>query len=92
MTIDWNYPPRRRGLPGQRDRFIGPGAALAALLILQAPLYLRHPVAMLAVCVAILFNSYLLPPTPGLAWFAPFFSLKLLVSHLPGEEPYRQET
>jgi hypothetical protein len=30
-----------------------------------------------------------LPQPQGLEWFLPLFYLKLLVSHLPTEEPYR---
>ncbi len=62
---------------------------VATAIILQVPLYLQRPVAFLLYAIALLINLYAFSPTPGLEWFLPFFYLKLLVSHLVREEPYR---
>jgi hypothetical protein len=64
----------------------------AAAIILRVPLYLQRPVALLLYALSILMALYLLSPTPGLEWFLPLFYLKLLVSHLVREEPYRPAT
>ena len=61
----------------------------ASLLILLIPLYLRRPVAFSMVGLGLLLALYLDTPVPGLEWFIPVFLLKLLVSHLLREEPYR---
>ncbi len=61
----------------------------AAVIVLRVPLYLQRPTALILFCGALLLNSYVFPPTPGLEWFVPLFYLKLLVSHLLREEPYR---
>ena len=60
----------------------------AAGLILASPLYLQRPVALGLFGLALLGDRYLLVPTPGLEWFLPLFSLKLLVSHLLNETGY----
>lgn len=61
---------------------------LAALIVLRIPLYLRRPVAYLLLGGALVINSYIFLPTPGLEWFVPLLFLKLIVSHLLREEPY----
>lgn len=61
----------------------------AATLILSVPPYLQRPVAFSAYAGALLVSMYLLEQPAGLEWFLPMFYLKLLVSHLPKEEPYR---
>ncbi len=63
----------------------------AAIIILRTPLYLQRPVGLLLYSLALLLNYYVLSPTVGLEWFLPFFFLKLLVSHLIREEPYRPD-
>ncbi|MEM9271353.1 MAG: hypothetical protein AAGA80_00130 [Cyanobacteria bacterium P01_F01_bin.143] len=63
----------------------------SAILILQTPLYLQRPVAFGLYGLAVLGNSYLFTPTVGLEWFLPLFFLKLLISHLLKEAPYRPE-
>ena len=63
----------------------------ATLIILRTPLYRQRPVALLLYSGAILINSYVFTPTAGLEWFIPIFYLKLLVSHLLKEVPYRSE-
>lgn len=62
---------------------------LAAGLILVSPLYLQRPIALGLYGLALLGDRYFLVPTPGLEWFLPLFFLKLLVSHLLNETPYR---
>jgi hypothetical protein len=62
-----------------------------SLLILQIPLYLQRPVAFSMFGLGLLLALYLDTPAPGLEWFIPVFLLKLLVSHLLREEPYRPE-
>jgi hypothetical protein len=61
----------------------------ASALILAIPLYLRRPMALIAFVIGFLFHQYVGAPTPGLEWFIPVFLLKLLISHLLREEPYR---
>jgi hypothetical protein len=64
---------------------------VASLVITQVRLYLQRPVALLLFVIALLINYYVLTPVPGLEWFIPVFSLKLLVSHLVKEVPYPAE-
>ena len=63
----------------------------SSILILQTPLYLQRPVAFGLYGLALLGNSYLFAPTVGLEWFLPLFFLKILISHLLKEVPYRPE-
>jgi hypothetical protein len=56
---------------------------------LVVPLYLRRPVALAVYAGVLLISIYVLPQPEGLEWFLPLFCLKLLVSHLPKEEPNR---
>lgn len=65
---------------------------IASIAILFSPLYLQRPIALGLYGVALLGDRYLLSPTLGLEWFLPFLMLKLLVSHLLKEAPYRSET
>ena len=60
---------------------------LAAIVIEVVPLGVRRPVAAGWVLVAILLNLTLVPVPPALAWFVPFFFLKLLVFHQVPEAP-----
>jgi len=62
---------------------------VASLIILWAPLYLERPLALLLYCGAVLLNRYAFTATVGMEWFIPFFFMKLLVSHLVKEAPYR---
>jgi len=62
---------------------------IASVIILRSPQYLRRPIAFLLYAIALLMSMYCLVPTTGLEWFLPFFYMKLLVSHLLREEPYR---
>ena len=63
----------------------------SSILILQTPLYLQRPIAFGLYGLALLGNSYLFAPTVGLEWFLPLFFLKILISHLLKEAPYRPE-
>jgi hypothetical protein len=62
---------------------------VAAAVVLWVPQYLQRPVALIVFGCALLISLYVLPQPVGLEWFLPLFYLKLLVSHLPKEEPYR---
>ncbi|MEO0971937.1 MAG: hypothetical protein AAFX85_02495 [Pseudomonadota bacterium] len=62
---------------------------VASALILGVPKYLQRPVALGTFAGAIVLCDVVLARPAGLEWFAPLFYLKLLVSHLPTEEPYR---
>lgn len=61
----------------------------SALVVLAVPQYLQRPVALAAYACALLIALYVLVQPAGLEWFLPLFYLKLLVSYLPKEEPYR---
>jgi hypothetical protein len=61
---------------------------LASLLILNLPLYLQRPFAMLFFVDALVLNAYIFQATPGLEWFLPIFFLKLIVCHLLPEYPF----
>lgn len=62
---------------------------LAAFLILRTPLYLRRPFALTLYLAGLILSLYILTPVAGMEWFLPFFYLKLLVSHLLKEAPFR---
>lgn len=62
----------------------------SVLIVYNAPLYLKRPVAMLTVMVSILVNAYLITPVYGLQWFIPLLFLKIVYGHLVREEPYRK--
>ena len=61
---------------------------LGAGIILRCPLYLQRTVSLALYSTALLISIYFLPVS-GFEWFLPLFYLKLLVAHLPVEEPYR---
>jgi hypothetical protein len=62
--------------------------AVAGLVILLTPLYLRRMTALLFLLGAFIMNSYIFNPAPGFEWFLPTFFTKLLVSHLVVEAPF----
>ncbi len=62
---------------------------VASLLILLTPLYLQRPLAALLLIVGFLIALYILPAPTGFEWFLPTYYVKLLISHLLREEPYR---
>jgi hypothetical protein len=61
----------------------------ASTSVLCLPLYLQRPAAFSLFAIGLLLHQYFTTPTPGLEWFLPVFLLKLLLSHLLREEPYR---
>ena len=63
----------------------------ATSTVLSVPLYLQRPISLTGFAGAILLIQYAVTAPTGLEWFLPLFYLKLLVSHLPKEEPYRPE-
>lgn len=62
---------------------------VSGMSIIWSPLYLQRPVALIMYAGSVLLTIYALAPVPGMEWFLPLFYLKLLVAHLPKEEPYR---
>lgn len=65
---------------------------VSAAVVLAVPQYLQRPVAVTVYACALLLSIYVVRQPPGLEWFLPLFYLKLLVSHLPKEEPYRSSS
>ena len=61
----------------------------AASVIVSVPLYLQRPVALGLYGLALIGDRYIAVPTVGLEWFLSVFFLKLLISHLLQETPYR---
>lgn len=61
----------------------------AALLILRVPLYLQRPVALTIYLGGLALGLMVFTPAAGLEWFLPVFYLKLLVSHLVAETPFK---
>lgn len=80
VFLDWNW-----------AWFAATGAYLisASAVILTVPLYLRRPVSLTTFAVSLILTQYPVMSPEGVEWFLPLFYLKLLVSHLPREEPYR---
>jgi hypothetical protein len=64
---------------------------VSTLVILLMPLYLQRPVAMLMICGAILLNWYVVTAPHGFEWFVPVLFLKLEISHLLTEAPFRPD-
>ncbi len=62
--------------------------ALAVFVLLMSPLYLRRTVGFILYSVSLLLSFVVVLPH-GMQWFIPFFFLKLLLSLLMREEPYR---
>lgn len=62
---------------------------IATLVVRNAPLYLRRPLAMFWTGAAIFADLYLLEAIPGLEWFIPVLFLKIVYGHSVREEPYR---
>jgi hypothetical protein len=59
------------------------------IIIIRTPLYLKRPVAFLAITLALLLNIYIILPVSGFEWLAPALLLKIFYGHLVREEPYR---
>lgn len=64
---------------------------LAAAAVLTVSHYLQRPTALIGYAGGLLISLYLLEQPKGLEWFLPLLYLKLLVGHLPKEEPYRPD-
>lgn len=65
---------------------------IGTAVLLQTPLYLKRPLALLIYSLTLVINSMIIPPYPGMAWFIPFFFLKLLIAHLLPEAPFQPKT
>jgi len=65
---------------------------IGTVAIMNAPLYLKRPVAFLAISLALLLNIYVIFPVQGFEWLAPALMIKILYGHLVREEPYRSIT
>lgn len=63
----------------------------AAFVIVSVPLYLQRPLASLLVVMGMVFSQTVIPVPQHFAWFLPMYFIKLLLSHLLREEPYRPE-
>jgi len=63
---------------------------VAVGMVLFAPLYLRRPLAMLWIMIAVLVNFYVIVPVEGLEWLMPLLFIKIIYGHLVREEPYRK--
>ena len=61
-----------------------------SVAILLTPLYLKRPISMALYGVVVVALPLLVSTPIGMEWFIPLFYLKLLVSHLVPEEPYRR--
>ncbi|WP_406609776.1 hypothetical protein [Agarivorans sp. JK6] len=64
---------------------------VACAWVLKTPLYLQRPVALILYSFALVLTLTVFDAPPGLAWFLPLFYLKLLISHILREEPYRPD-
>lgn len=64
---------------------------LASAAILLTPLYLQRPIALTLYSGSLILSLYVFETAVGLEWFLPVFYLKLLISHILREEPYRPE-
>jgi len=62
---------------------------IASVIILKTTLYLQRPVALGLLFGGIILGLYGLPLPVHFEWFLPVYYIKLLVSHLLLEEPYR---
>lgn len=71
--------------------YVGAYMLLASATILLTPQYLQRPVALTLYGISVLLSLYVFESVAGLEWFLPIFYLKLLISHLLKEEPYRPE-
>ncbi|KJZ14874.1 membrane protein [Marinomonas sp. S3726] len=71
--------------------YVGAYMLLASAAILLTPLYLQRPIALILYSVSLILSLYVFETAVGLEWFLPVFYLKLLISHILREEPYRPE-
>lgn len=85
VLVSWLY----LGLDVPWALIAGGYLLVAAAIVLLVPQYLQRATALVSYACGLLVSMYLLRQPEGLEWFLPLFYLKLLVSHLPKEEPYR---
>ena len=64
---------------------------VTSLVVILTPVYLKRPVAHFAFACSLLVVQYAMQSPQGLEWFLPLFYLKLLLSHLPPEAPFRPD-
>jgi len=62
---------------------------IVSIIVLNVALYLRRPIAMMAILWALIVNSYILLPVSGFEWLAPALFVKIVYGHIVREEPYR---
>lgn len=62
---------------------------VSAYFVYASPLYLKRPVSMLLILIAIMINYYLLQPIVGFEWLIPVLFVKIIYGHMVREEPYR---
>ncbi|KOO15071.1 hypothetical protein AKJ18_08650 [Vibrio xuii] len=70
---------------------IGGYMVLSCAAVMKTSLYLQRPVALTLYSLSLIIAIYWAQAPQGLEWFLPLFYLKLLVSHVLREEPYRPE-
>jgi hypothetical protein len=70
---------------------IGGYMVFTCALVLKTILYLQRTVALMLFSVSVLLSMYIFKLPVHLEWFVPLLYLKLLVSHILREEPYRPE-
>ncbi|WPL16455.1 hypothetical protein Thiowin_01409 [Thiorhodovibrio winogradskyi] len=87
-----NLPPHSDQIKPAWAAVAGAYLLAAATLVLKTPVYLQRPVALTLYIVGLVIGLWILPTPSGLECFLPVFYLKLLVSLLPHEEPYRPLT
>ncbi len=63
---------------------------LSVWLIDSIKLYLRRPIAIGIIMVAILLNGYLLKSPMFIEWLVPMLFIKIVYGHTVREEPYRE--
>ncbi|QUH26495.1 hypothetical protein [Serpentinicella alkaliphila] len=63
---------------------------ISVLIVYISPLYLKRPLSMFMVLIALLINSFFILPIVGFEWFIPVLFLKIIYGHMVREEPYRK--
>jgi hypothetical protein len=62
---------------------------ISSMVISKVPLYIKRPVSMAIIMLAIMMNQYFIPPVNGFEWLMPLLFIKIVYSHMVMEEPYR---
>lgn len=62
---------------------------LSVFLTIKTPLYMKRPVSMFIILLAIMLNFYTIKPVIGFEWLIPVLFIKLVYGHSVREEPYR---